>query len=640
MDKKKAIIISVILGLIALLEIGSAVGLLFYGREIKEQYAAVQAVTEGSSVNTADTETVTPEKTSDDIPNPTQTGILSPVSTDAPGNTQTPVPDDSSDDTNTPLPGENATSTPAVTPSSESTPTLTPALTLTPAPAQTFTPAPSQTPTPVSVKTPAPTQTPTSVPVKTPTPTAAGTLTEGTVVAAPSVCGRLHVSGTCMADENGNAVQLKGISTAGLQWFPQFVDQKAFHEFRYEWGVNVIRLALYTHEGGYCSGGNKASLKAVVEKGVEYATAEDMYVIIDWHVLNECNPNTYKSEALVFFDEMSAKYSGYNNVIYEICNEPNGGVSWSTIKAYAEDVIKTIRANDPNAIIVVGTPTWSQEVDKAAADPITDYDNIMYTLHFYAGTHKDSLRSTMESAIKKGLPIFVTEYGITDASGNGACNETEADKWMALLDKYCISSCIWNLANKNESSCLILSSCSKTNGFTLSDLSTEGKWFYNTVTSGNGGLIGEVPDFSAVDGGDSDAGGSNENSGNTTGTGQSTEENDSTLTPEAVTGTEYEVVQGELTLILTLSNTWGGETCGYQYDVTVKNTGTVSVDAWSITISFVSDIVSTQNWCCTCDSTENTVTLSCESWNGHIDAGGSVTGIGLIVVSDEKERPE
>lgn len=612
MSKKKAIIISVILGIIALLEIGSAVILLFYVHKLDIREKPTVTIT--STVMPTPTATLTPE------------AVSTPTQTPTPTSTQTPTPTS----VQTAVPEPTATATAA--------PTLTPTAVPTKMPTQAPTAAPTKTPTQ------APTNTPTGTPVPTSTPTATPTVfvkPDNDQVVAPSTSGRLHVEGISIVDEKGRAVQLKGISTAGLQWFPQFVDQKAFHQFRYEWGANIMRLALYTDEGGYCAGGNKAKLKALVEKGVEYAKAEDMYVIIDWHILHDNDPNKNKTEALAFFEEMSAKYSGYNNVIYEICNEPNGGVSWSSIKKYALEVIPVIRNNDPNAIIVVGTPTWSQEVDKAAADPITGYDNIMYTLHFYAGTHKDSLRTTMEKALKKGLPIFVTEYGITDASGNGACNEAEANKWMALMDKYGVSSCIWNLANKNESSCLIISSCKKNNDFTMDDLSQEGKWFYRMITAGNGGMIGEIPDFSAIDeGGSSDASG---DSGNGDAGGDSEQNQpfvDNTLTPEAQVGTEYVIHQGDLSVALKLSNSWGGESCGYQYDVTVKNNGTSSVDGWSVIIPFSSDIYSTQNWCSICEVGGGRVTLTNEGWNGHIDADGLVTGIGLIVVSDEKLKVE
>lgn len=177
---------------------------------------------------------------------------------------------------------------------------------------------------------------------------------------------------------------------------------------------------------------------------------------------------------------MSKELKGYNNVIYEICNEPNNGTSWKEIKSYAKSVISTIRENDKKAVIVVGTPTWSQDVDQAAADPIKG-DNIMYALHFYAATHKTDLRNKMTAAINKGLPVFVTEYGICDASGNGAIDKKEADRWIQTMDEYGVSYIAWNLSNKQESSSIIKSSCSKVSGFKKSDLSDEGKWLYSML---------------------------------------------------------------------------------------------------------------------------------------------------------------
>ena len=141
--------------------------------------------------------------------------------------------------------------------------------------------------------------------------------------AYPSTAGALQVNGTQLTDENGAAVQLKGISTHGLAWFPDYVNEDCFKQFREEWNVNVIRLAMYTIEyGGYCSGGDQKALKELIHNGVSYATSLDMYVIIDWHVLTDQDPNTYKDSAKQFFAEMAEKYAGYNNVLYEICNDP------------------------------------------------------------------------------------------------------------------------------------------------------------------------------------------------------------------------------------------------------------------------------------------------------------------------------
>ena len=285
--------------------------------------------------------------------------------------------------------------------------------------------------------------------------------------------GRLKVKGTRIVDKKGKTIQLKGVSTHGVAWFPQYVNKKAFQTLRDKWGVNTIRLAMYSDPScGY----GKDSIK-LVEKGVKYATDLGMYVIIDWHILSDGNPNTHKKEAKAFFKKMAKKYKNHKNVIYEICNEPNGNVSWEQdIKPYAKTIIKTIRKYDKKAIIVVGTPTWSQDVDVVASSPIKNVKNVMYTLHFYAATHKEDLQNKLKTAVKAGLPIFVTEFGICDASGNGALDKKSADKWMKLLKKYNISYAAWNLSNKAESSALIKNSCEKLSGWKKSNLTESGKW--------------------------------------------------------------------------------------------------------------------------------------------------------------------
>ena len=293
---------------------------------------------------------------------------------------------------------------------------------------------------------------------------------------------KLSVSGNHLTDESGNIVQLKGISTHGIAWFPDYINEEGFRELHEDFGVNVIRLAMYTAEyNGYCTGGDKEYLKGLIDNGVKYATENDMYVIIDWHILSDSNPLQNKEEAKAFFAEMAECYQGYNNVIYEICNEPNSGASWSDIKAYANEVIPVIREKDQDAIILVGTPNWSQFVNEAAADPVTGYDNIMYVLHFYADTHRDDLRNTMMNAYNQGLPIFVSEFGICDASGNGANNIEEANKWIDLMDQNGISYCIWNLSNKDESSAFFKKDCTKSSGFTTEDLSEEALWYIDVL---------------------------------------------------------------------------------------------------------------------------------------------------------------
>ena len=290
--------------------------------------------------------------------------------------------------------------------------------------------------------------------------------------------GRLSVKGTRLVNSQGKVVVLKGVSTHGINWFPQYVNKAAFKTLRDNWGVNCIRLAMYTEEyNGYCSGGNQAELRKLINNGVKYATELGMYVIIDWHILSDGNPVKNKNQAMSFFKYMAKKYKNQNNIFYEICNEPNGGTSWNRIKSYASPVIKTIRKYDKKNIILVGTPTWSQDVDVAADSPIKGYSNIMYTFHFYAATHGDSYRQKVQAAIQKGLPVFVSEFGISESSGNGRIDKNEANKWMQFLKKNKISYVCWSLCNKNESCSLLKSSCSQTGNFKKSDLSQAGLWY-------------------------------------------------------------------------------------------------------------------------------------------------------------------
>ena len=308
--------------------------------------------------------------------------------------------------------------------------------------------------------------------------------TEPAVSEAPSVDdstpygqhGALHVENGKLTDADGNIVQLYGMSTHGIAWFPQYINYDSFRTLRDDWNTNCIRLAMYTAEyGGYCAGGDKEQLKQLVRDGVSYATELGMYVIVDWHILSDCDPNQNKDEAIAFFREMSEAFADNDNVLYEICNEPNSGTSWDSIKSYAEEVIPVIREQKPDAVILVGTPTWSQEIDKAAASPLT-FDNVMYTLHFYAGTHKDDLRNRLETCAQNNLPVFVSEFGMCDASGNGANDFDSTTKWLDLLNKYQISFCCWNPANKDESSSVFKAASTALSDWTDEDFNESGRW--------------------------------------------------------------------------------------------------------------------------------------------------------------------
>ncbi|CBL33590.1 Endoglucanase [[Eubacterium] siraeum V10Sc8a] len=292
--------------------------------------------------------------------------------------------------------------------------------------------------------------------------------------------GQLSVKNGQLVDKSGKGYQLRGMSTHGLTWFPEFVNESAFKTLRDDWNTNVVRLAMYVDEwgNGQCYMGNKSGSLELLEKGVDICVKLDMYVIIDWHVLNPGDPSKYTNEAKSFFETVSKRYAKYPNVIYEICNEPNGGASWSgNIKPYAEKIIPVIRKNAPNSVIIVGTPTWSQEIDKPLSDPLS-YKNVMYAFHFYAATHA-GLRSNVENCVAQGLPVFVSEFGTCDASGGGANDFNETQKWLSYFDKQGISYCNWSICNKDETCSVLRPGTSANGNWSESDLTENGKWMRN-----------------------------------------------------------------------------------------------------------------------------------------------------------------
>ena len=276
--------------------------------------------------------------------------------------------------------------------------------------------------------------------------------------------GKLSVQGTYMVNECGKPVQLRGMSSHGLAWFSKCYTEESLTALVNEWHIDIFRLAIYTHEwGGYCMTGgqqwkSKEDYNAYIDELVDICGKLGIYCIIDWHVLNQGSgdPNTTLEDAIPFWDYMSAKHKDDKHVLYEICNEPNGfSVQWSDVKEYAEEVIPVIRENDPDKIIICGSPTWSQDVDIAAQDPL-EFDNVMYTLHFYSGTHTQYLRDKAQTALNKGLAIFVTEFGTTQASGDGGVYFDECNTWMDWMDERKISWVNWSFADKSESSAALL----------------------------------------------------------------------------------------------------------------------------------------------------------------------------------------
>lgn len=270
-----------------------------------------------------------------------------------------------------------------------------------------------------------------------------------------SMNGKLKLVGNQLSSECGNPVQLRGMSTHGVQWFGNCINNDAFTSLKNDWKCDIVRLALYVDEGGYLK--DPSGWRTKIDAWVDQVGALGMYCMIDWHVLTPGDPNAHTTESIEFWKYMATKHKGKKHVLYEICNEPNG-VNWGTIKTYANQVIPAIRAIDPETIIIVGTPFWSGKPGEVVSGgPLTGANgyNVMYTFHFYAASHS-SYRPEVQAAAGS-IPIFATEWGLSDASGNGAINTDEGQKWMDIFNgnnngKQKISWCNWSFADKAETS--------------------------------------------------------------------------------------------------------------------------------------------------------------------------------------------
>jgi len=204
--------------------------------------------------------------------------------------------------------------------------------------------------------------------------------------------------------------------------------------------------------------------EAVIEGAIE----NDIYVIIDWH-----SHGLHLEGALLFFEEMAKKYGKYPHVIYEIYNEPVRQ-SWEEIKAYSIDVIKKIREFDPDNIILVGSPHWDQDIHLVADDPIEGFDNLMYTLHFYAATHGQFLFDRGDYALEKGIPLFVSECAGMSATGNGPIDYEAWDRWINWMHKNQIGWVCWSVADKNETCSMLKESADSEGSWKESDLKESG----------------------------------------------------------------------------------------------------------------------------------------------------------------------
>jgi endoglucanase len=279
--------------------------------------------------------------------------------------------------------------------------------------------------------------------------------------------GHLKVEGTRLLDENNHPYALRGMSFGWSCFWPRFYNSGTVDWLYKDWNCSVLRAAMGVEpRGGYIE--NPAGSTALIEAVVDGAIKSGIYVIIDWH-----SHHVNLEEAKTFFGKMAAKYGKYPNIIYELFNEP-AEANWLQVKAYAEAVIKVIREKDPDNIILVGCPKWDQEIQLPAADPIKGYKNLMYTMHFYAGTHKQWLRDRTDAAIRAGLPVFISESAGMEASGDGPIDYTEWQRYIDWINKNNLSWIGWSISDKNETCSVLNSSASSTGHWKASDLKESG----------------------------------------------------------------------------------------------------------------------------------------------------------------------
>ncbi len=290
------------------------------------------------------------------------------------------------------------------------------------------------------------------------------------------VHGQLLVKGTQLTDASGNPVQLRGMSSHGILWYPEYSNFASLCETK-KYGANMFRIAMYADDvdDGYVQ--QPTLSKKLVCQAIENALAADMYVIVDWHTLKEENPLKNVLQAKEFFEEISTRYAKEPGILYEICNEPNGDTSWEQIREYAEQVIPVIREHAPDAVILVGTPDYSYSITKV--EPLS-YENLMYSYHFYAGQYDDAYKNMIEDTQRKGIPVFVTEWGINEEQG-GEAALTQGKAFAEYLNEKKISFAAWSLCNKEETFSALRPDCGTYRDWAEKDFTEVGRILFEAL---------------------------------------------------------------------------------------------------------------------------------------------------------------
>ncbi|MGC7099623.1 glycoside hydrolase family 5 protein [Amycolatopsis lurida] len=301
-----------------------------------------------------------------------------------------------------------------------------------------------------------------------------------------AVNGQLKVCGLQLCNQYGKPIQLRGMSTHGIQWYAQCVKTASLDALANDWKADVLRISMYIQEGGYES--DPAKFTNLVNNYIEEATKRGMYALVDWHQLSPGDPNYNLGRAKTFFTEIAKRHKDKTNIIYDIANEPNG-VSWAGIKSYAEQMIPVIRAQDPDGVVLVGTHGWASlgiSDGRTEADIVNNpikASNFMYTFHFYAASHKDEYFNALTRAASK-LPLFVTEFGTQTYTGDGGNDFGYSQKYLDFLASKKISWTNWNFSDDFRSGAVFKEGTCAGNSFTgTGPLKPAGVWIRDRIRS-------------------------------------------------------------------------------------------------------------------------------------------------------------
>ena len=295
--------------------------------------------------------------------------------------------------------------------------------------------------------------------------------------------GQLRVCGVKLCNDSREAVQLRGMSTHGLQWYSQCLNDASLDTLA-GWGADVLRISMYIQEGGYET--DPEGFTNQVSALIDEATERGMYALVDWHMLSPGDPYHNLERAKTFFAEIGRRHNSKTNLLYEIANEPSG-VPWSRIKGYAEELIPVIRAADPETPILVGTRAWSSlglseggDENEVIDNPV-QASNIMYTFHFYAASHGDEYLNALSRATDR-IPMFVTEFGTQEYTGDGGNDFAMSQRYLDLMASKTISWTSWNFSDDERSGAVFTEGTCPNGPFTgTSRLKEAGKWLRDRV---------------------------------------------------------------------------------------------------------------------------------------------------------------